>query len=82
MRRIDVFTDDDGVHQRMLVDGLPSPARIFISRSLDPAHPAIWLDGKRKHDVEFYWNGTFQFMVGKDWPEVQGPHDLGHAATS
>jgi hypothetical protein len=63
MNRIDVYTDAYGDHVRLLVDGEASSSHLFTSRSLDPAHAAVWLDGRRVYGVDLFWNGTFQFAV-------------------
>jgi hypothetical protein len=69
MIRIDVYTDADGDHVELLIDGVRSPSRLFTSRSLDPANPAVWLDGSRVFGVDLHWNGVYQFHV----PELIEP---------
>ena len=63
IHRIDVYTDAEGDHLRVLIDGVASSSRVFTSRSMDPAHPAVWLDGRRVYGVDLHWNGTYQFRV-------------------
>ena len=63
MNRIDVYTDADGDHVQLLIDGVASSSHLFTSRSMDPAHPAVWLDGQRVYGVDVHWNGTYQFGV-------------------
>jgi hypothetical protein len=63
MTRIDVLTNADGDHVQLLIDGMTSPQRLFTSRSLDPAHPAVWLDGQRVYGVDLHWNGVLQFSI-------------------
>jgi hypothetical protein len=61
--RIDVLTNADGDHVGLLIDGTASSSRLFTSRSLDPAHPAVWLDGQRVYGVDLHWNGAYQFSI-------------------
>jgi hypothetical protein len=63
MTRIDLYTDANGDHIQVLIDGVTSSSLVFTSRSMDPAHPAVWLDGRRVYGVELHWNGTHQFSV-------------------
>jgi hypothetical protein len=66
--RIEVVANADGDHEAVLVDGVMSDGSVFVSRSLDPQHPAVWLDGRRLYGVDFYWNGVYQFSVDEHIP--------------
>jgi hypothetical protein len=66
MSRIDVYTDVNGDHVQLLLDGVPTSSRLFTSRSLDPAHPAVWLDGRRVYGVSLHWNGAYQFSIPEE----------------
>ena len=66
--RIEVFANADGDHIGLVIDGLANAGSLFISRSLDPKHPAVWLDGKRQYGVGVYWNGVYQFSVPEQVP--------------
>jgi hypothetical protein len=77
MNRIDVYTNADGDHVRLLIDGVASSSRLFTSRSMDPANPAVWLDGRRVYGVEVHWNGTYQFGVPEAAEAVSPPQTSG-----
>ena len=81
MNRIDVYTDADGEHVRLLIDGVASSSHLFTSRSMDPAHPAVWLDGRRVYGVDVHWNGTYQFGVPES-AEVNRPQETSGAESS
>jgi hypothetical protein len=81
MTRIDVFTDANGDHVQLTLDGVPSASRLFTSRSLDPAHPAVWLDGRRVYGVDLHWNGAYQFSVPEPAKEIR-PQETSGAETA
>jgi hypothetical protein len=78
MIRIDVLTNADGDHVELLLDGIASSRRLFTSRSLDPAHPAVWLDGQRVYGVDLHWNGAYQFSI----PDLVGSPQQASGAQS
>jgi hypothetical protein len=80
MVRIDVLTNADGDHVQLLIDGAASRQRLFTSRSLDPAHPAVWLDGQRMYGVDLHWNGVHQFSVPES--EVTSPQQASGAPST
>lgn len=61
--RIDVFTNADGEHVAVLVNGNRTESLLFTSRSMDPENRAVWLDGQRLYDVDLHWNSIYQFTV-------------------
>lgn len=61
--RIEVFTNADGDHLAVRVNGRATEGSLFTSKSMDPDNRAVWLDGQRVYDVELHWNGTYQFTV-------------------
>ena len=64
--RVEVFTDADGDHVGLLIDGVTAAGSLFTSRSLDPKNPAVWLDGRRLYGVDLYWNTVYQFSVPQE----------------
>ena len=64
--RLEVFTNADGDHLAVLVNGHPSEGSLVTSRSMDPDTRAVWLDGERLYDVDLHWNGVYQFTVPAD----------------
>ena len=64
--RVELFTDADGDHVGLLIDGVSTAGSLFVSRSLDPSNPAVWLDGRRLYGVDLYWNTVYQFSVPQE----------------